>query len=419
MRRGGVLVVVVVLTTGLVVPASSADPDLEASELEVVEGRLAGAERELAEIEASVRRTSDEIAALDQRLRTATTELSQVRDQLARAEAALATARVEERRTAGALSEADRELDGLLSEWDSQRTRLEERAVQAYKHGRGARSDLFIRGVISAADWHEVTVTFETVGRIIEDDRTLVDTTAELTRDTASVRGAVGQARQTALAAAREAATEQRRVERLVSRQERLVAQVEEELARKAVVLRELEADAEARAALVLQLRRRVFELEVAALGALVPVNLGLDVHGAAPVWAEGLPAAGQPYGPAIEAIAGRHGIDGRLLAAVVWAESGFRADAVSHAGALGLTQLMPATARGLGVDPRDPLQNLDGGARYLRSQLQRFGSVDLALAAYNAGPGRVETAGGMPDLVETQLYVLNVLERYARLAGV
>ena len=79
----------------------------------------------------------------------------------------------------------------------------------------------------------------------------------------------------------------------------------------------------------------------------------------------------------------------------------------------------MPGTAANLGVDPWDPLQNLSGGARYLRAMAGRFGTVDLALAAYNAGPGAVEAAGTqIPDIVETQFYVLRVLERYEKLLG-
>ena len=91
----------------------------------------------------------------------------------------------------------------------------------------------------------------------------------------------------------------------------------------------------------------------------------------------------------------------------------------MSHAGAIGLSQLMPGTAAGLGVDPWDPVQNMVGGARYLRAQLERFGSADLALAAYNAGPGRVESAGRtVPQITETQVYVLRVLERYESLVA-
>src|SRR5581483_10329814 len=106
--------------------------------------------------------------------------------------------------------------------------------------------------------------------------------------------------------------------------------------------------------------------------------------------WADRLPPAGRRFAGAIEQAANAAGIDPRLLAAVAWTESGFNPGAVSGTGAVGLTQLMPATAAGLGVDAADPYQNLLGGARYLAGQLQRFGRVDHALAAYNAGPTAV-----------------------------
>lgn len=134
------------------------------------------------------------------------------------------------------------------------------------------------------------------------------------------------------------------------------------------------------------------------------------------PDWAESLPPQGQRWAGDIEAAASRQGLDPRLLASLVWAESSFNSTAVSSAGAIGLTQLMPATAAGLNVDPWDPQQNLMGGARFLGGQLDRFGSVELALAAYNAGPGRVEEAGGVPP--ETRDYVSRVLGYYHMLGG-
>ncbi|WP_436698116.1 transglycosylase SLT domain-containing protein [Nocardioides sp. BYT-33-1] len=121
--------------------------------------------------------------------------------------------------------------------------------------------------------------------------------------------------------------------------------------------------------------------------------------------------SAGTPYAELIDAAADRTGVPAGLIAAVARQESGFDPRAVSPAGAQGLMQLMPGTARGLGVtDPFDPAQAIDGGARLLRSLLDRFGRTDLALAAYNAGPGAVSRYGGIPPYQETQSYVRNVM---------
>ena len=128
--------------------------------------------------------------------------------------------------------------------------------------------------------------------------------------------------------------------------------------------------------------------------------------------------AAG-PFAQEIAAAAARHDLDPRLLAALVAVESAFRADAVSPAGAVGLAQLMPATAAELGVaDRRDPAANLDGGAAYLARQLARFGDVRLALAAYNAGPARVASAGGVPDIAETRRYTIDVVDCFLALVA-
>jgi soluble lytic murein transglycosylase-like protein len=134
--------------------------------------------------------------------------------------------------------------------------------------------------------------------------------------------------------------------------------------------------------------------------------------------WAEALPDSGRPWAGAIDAAATKAGVDPRLLAAITRAESGFNPNALSSAGAVGLTQLMPGTAAGLGVNPTDPAANLDGGARYIAGQLDTFGRVDLAVAAYNAGPGAVRQAGGVPDYPETQAYVRRVLGYYQQLGG-
>jgi soluble lytic murein transglycosylase-like protein len=105
-----------------------------------------------------------------------------------------------------------------------------------------------------------------------------------------------------------------------------------------------------------------------------------------------------------------RHNVPEDLFVRLVHQESGWNPNAVSRAGALGLAQLMPDTARMLGVNPLDPQQNLDGGARYLRMMHDRYGDWRLALAAYNAGPGAVDQHGGIPPFRETRDYVRIVL---------
>jgi soluble lytic murein transglycosylase-like protein len=118
-------------------------------------------------------------------------------------------------------------------------------------------------------------------------------------------------------------------------------------------------------------------------------------------------------YLPHVYAAEVRYALPKGLLDALLWTESRYNPLAVSHVGAAGLGQLMPATARELGVTNRfDPVSNIDGAARYLRQMLDRFGVVHLALAAYNAGPGAVTKAGGIPRNGETPAYVRNVLRR-------
>ncbi len=126
---------------------------------------------------------------------------------------------------------------------------------------------------------------------------------------------------------------------------------------------------------------------------------------------------ANTPYAALFNEAGQRHGVSPTLLASVAEIESGFDPAAISPVGASGLMQFMPATAAEMGVDPFEPVSAIDGAARYLARDLARFGRVDLAVAAYNAGPGAVAEHNGVPPFAETQHYVqkvLNVLETHS-----
>lgn len=144
---------------------------------------------------------------------------------------------------------------------------------------------------------------------------------------------------------------------------------------------------------------------------------------GTYPVSAPSAGGSSSAYAPLIDSAAARYGIDPAVLHGLIQQESGFDPSARSSAGALGLTQLMPATAASLGVsEPLDPAQSIEGGARYLSQMLSRFGgNTAEALAAYNAGPGAVQQYGGVPPYPETQQYVAKVLgyaASYSQSAG-
>ncbi|MBU4196594.1 MULTISPECIES: lytic transglycosylase domain-containing protein [unclassified Brevundimonas] len=143
------------------------------------------------------------------------------------------------------------------------------------------------------------------------------------------------------------------------------------------------------------------------------------ELSAAEPLDTPRLAPLSQPFMAAIATAAERHGLDPKLLHALVVVESAYRNEACSPVGACGLAQLMPGTAAELGVRDRfDPAENLSGGAAYLARQMLRFGDLRLALAAYNAGPGRVARLGRIPDIRETQEYVVSVVDCYLALTA-
>ncbi|MFZ5774642.1 MAG: transglycosylase SLT domain-containing protein [Thermodesulfobacteriota bacterium] len=152
--------------------------------------------------------------------------------------------------------------------------------------------------------------------------------------------------------------------------------------------------------------------------GIVVPASLRMAARRPAPRSSVGAdPRLFEEY---ILQAANRYAVDPQLVKAVIRVESNFDHRAVSSKGAMGLMQLMPGTASDLNVcDPFDPEANIHGGTCYLRQMLDRFGGdIRLALAAYNAGPGRVEEAMGIPMIPETQQYVGRVLQHYRQMAG-
>ena len=404
------------LSASLVVPPALATTD-PVEELEQTQDELEAAEADLSELLRRIDVVEAEVAAADAQLAALQAELAMVQRDLgvAQDEAEGATQDVEDAKVA--LHEADERLLAAEAVWDASRSALEARVAATWMHGQTGSSDVLLEGLLQADDLHDVALVEQASRRLLDHDRQLLEgaidaaATANEARGESEVQQQQVEQRAAAAYAARDTA------EQLVDRQATLVAQAERTRQDRAAALRSIEQDAAARAALVDRLNERVHELRLATLDQWLQQIADIPFDGPPPAWAGRLPGNGPRVAPAINAAAAGAGVDSRLVAALVWTESSFSQAAISPAGAIGLTQLMPGTATGLGVDPYDPIQNLQGGARYLRIQLERFGRIDLALAAYNAGSGRVVEAGyEVPDIVETQLYVLRVLDRWESL---
>jgi hypothetical protein len=437
-------------------------------QLRSIDQRLATASAQLATIQQQANAARARADEEEERARQATEAAEQARDDADAAETEVLAAEEEV-----IVSRADLTL--ALVEEQEALTQLAERAIGAYKHGAGREQLELVGAVLGAGDWHDVGLAFGVLVRVLDDDRELVSW-AEQARGAAAAARTRAEAAEVAaqerleeaelaLVAAEGAAATA--AEAAAAAQVQLVAAEEAEAAQAgalAAVQREqqqrqaiydaLEADAATAEVRRTRLEERLAALDSAARearrpppppqppppppppppsddeGSTAPSDDGETSPGTggettpppapAPTgWVTRLPAVGQPWAPAIDTAARNNGLDPRLLAALVWTESYFNPNAVSWVGAIGLAQLMPTTAAWLGVDPWVPEQNLDGGARYLAQQITRFDSVELGLAAYNAGPNAVIRFGyEIPPYPETQHYVPTVLERYAYLAG-
>ena len=415
------------LTVALTVAASLvllavAPPAPAVADIGRTQEELDAVSRDLEEIVRQLDAIADEIDGIDRRLGNANAELRRIRDDLAAAESGIDAAQTAEAEALARIAQAEGRLAEVQADLEMTRDRLQGRLVQTFKYGRTTSVDIVMRGTVGALDLHELALTLNTVSRITDDDRGLVADMELLATEQIELIDEQTAARVAAVEA-RDAATRQRdRIAELESEQRQVVAAIDADRARRQAVFDELEADKEQLAALAAALAEEIRRLQLANLSVIMPVG---GVFVGVPEWAGRLPSRGQPYSALVASAAATQGVDGRLLAALVWSESSFRPSAVSRAGAAGLSQLMPGTARGLGlrvdgaVDQRfDPEMNLNAGARYLRQQIVRFGSVELGLAAYNAGPGNVNRYGGIPPFAETQFYVYIVMRRYAQIVG-
>lgn len=402
--------------------AAAQDPEPTRSDtidrLQNARDELSDARDRLESADARVEDAGRTLAAIEAQLDATTAELNRLEGRLAAAEDRLAEAEERTEEVNRRLRAHDDELMELVARGDRSEEQLDAQAATTYKHGGGARAGAVWSSLLFAGDLHELSLGARVVQETLDEQEELVSESKDLTVAAARARGEIAALR--AERRLQEAAAEQARNEAaaIVGRQRQLTSDVAAERDRKAQILADTRADREQAEALVGRLRQLTTELTEELLAGIEIEWQEIEVEGPVPEWAHRLPARGQYWAPAINGAASQAGIDPRLFAALVWAESSFHPGAVSHVGAMGLAQLMPGTAAGLGVDPTHPLQNLAGGARYLAQQYATFGSIDLALAAYNAGPAAVQRYGGIPPYAETQYYVLAVLTYYQRIVA-
>lgn len=392
------------------------DPSGARGELQETRERLGDAQVSLSELDQRLNQAQHALSDVDARLSAATDGLRRLNQRLAEAERRRATASEQVQRAGHRLRAADAALSAVVASRKGQQQRLERRVAAVYKTGSSWGAALVSAPFLRSGSLHDLAVGVHTVRSVMAEDRRALREAQRLALEAVEARQEVAELRQAALRQHRQAAEARDTVQRLVDRQRATVGEIRRQRERRREILDRLAADRRQMAVLVRRLTETASRL-TDQLSAVLAADADARLDGPVPPWAAALPQSGRRWAPAIAGAAARAGVDARLFAAVVWAESYFQPGAVSAAGAIGLAQLMPGTAEALGVDPWDPRQNLVGGARYLRAMLGRFSSTDLALAAYNAGPNAVERAGGrVPDVVETQLYLLRVFTYWERL---
>lgn len=416
MRRATHALAVGMVIGGLLASPATAQQQNPRDDLDGARNDLGVAERSLDDVDRQLGDAQRALDLVDARLTQATDDLSRTELDLVAARDAQGAAAAASQVHNAELTIANTALDEARTDRDDAVDDLHARVRAAYKR---PPAQLTLESLIRSRDLHQINSTYRAMQAIATADVRRVGEANAAALDESAARGSVAEVAREARYAESTALTTTRNVEQLVLTQATLVASIAADRDERALTIDAIQNDRFAQARLVTTLRDRVRSLQASLADALLAADPDAILDGPMPAWAAALPSHGRTLSPAIQGAADRAGIDARLFAALVWSESNFRPGAVSSAGAVGLSQLMPPTAAGLGVDPWDPFANLQGGARFLRGQLERFGSADLALAAYNAGPGAVEKYGRtIPPYAETQVYVLRVLQRYETLVA-